>query len=79
MLWVSLSKLWSEWRVAIMIVRPEGLVPSRIARRELHTAEDIAEMDTSELLEPQEIEAAAEPEPEPDARPIPPRRPQGGP
>jgi branched-chain amino acid transport system permease protein len=67
--------------MAIMIVRPEGLVPSRITRRELHTAEDIAEMDTSELLEPQEIEAAAEPEPEPapDARPTPPRRPQGGP
>ena len=80
--------------MAIMIVRPEGLVPSRIARRELHTAEELVEMDTAELLEPQEIAAAqpdgAEPEAvgseaarsdaaDPDLPPIPPRRPQGGP
>jgi branched-chain amino acid transport system permease protein len=70
--------------MAIMIVRPEGLLPSRIARRELRTAEELAEFDSSELLEPEELEEATEPAPEPppaanDGPPTPPRRPQGAP
>jgi branched-chain amino acid transport system permease protein len=70
--------------MAIMIVRPEGLLPSRIARRELRTAEELAEFEPSELLEPEELEEAAEPAPDPpparsDDRPTPPRRPQGAP
>jgi branched-chain amino acid transport system permease protein len=80
--------------MAIMIIRPEGLLPSRIARRELHTAEEILTVEPTDLLEPEEVEEAA---PEsagtaaasdaatgsepagPDDRPIPPRRPQGAP
>jgi len=70
--------------MAIMIVRPEGLLPSRIARRELRTAEELAEFEPSELLEPEEHEEATEPAAEPpppadDKGPTPPRRPQGAP
>jgi branched-chain amino acid transport system permease protein len=70
--------------MAIMIVRPEGLLPSRIARRELRTAEELAEFAPSELLEPEELEQPAEAAAEPapltgDDRPTPPRRPQGAP
>jgi branched-chain amino acid transport system permease protein len=75
--------------MAIMIVRPEGLLPSRIARRELHVAEEFVAAEPSDLLEPEEIEesppdpggtppAAAEAA-GPDDRPSPPRRPQGTP
>jgi branched-chain amino acid transport system permease protein len=67
--------------MAIMIVRPEGLLPSRITRRELHTPEDVMEIETSELLEPQEIEEAQPPGADTDSTgpPTPPRRPQGAP
>ena len=69
--------------MAIMIVRPEGLVPSQDRPSRAAHGRGHREMDASELLEPQEIEAAAEPGsdpvPDPDARPVPPRRPQGGP
>ncbi len=71
--------------MAIMIVRPEGLLPSRIARRELRTAEELAEFEPSELLDPQELEEPPEPTtgppppPSGDDRPTPPRRPQGAP
>jgi len=44
--------------MAIMIVRPEGLLPSRIARRELHAAEDLATLPEEELLEASEFEEA---------------------
>ncbi|MEX1171301.1 MAG: hypothetical protein WEG56_01695 [Chloroflexota bacterium] len=41
--------------MGVMIYRPEGLLPSRIARRELHTADELAAMDEANLLEPEEI------------------------
>ncbi|MDO8484259.1 MAG: branched-chain amino acid ABC transporter permease, partial [Candidatus Limnocylindrales bacterium] len=37
--------------MAIMIYRPEGLLPSKIARRELHTAAELIEMDDAVLIE----------------------------
>jgi branched-chain amino acid transport system permease protein len=37
--------------MAIMILRPEGLLPSKVARRELHSAEEILEMDEADLLD----------------------------
>ena len=40
--------------MAVMIYRPEGLLPSRVARRELHTADELLDMDESELLAPEE-------------------------
>lgn len=40
--------------MAIMIYRPEGLLPSRIAKRELHTAAELFEMDEADLTEPEE-------------------------
>jgi branched-chain amino acid transport system permease protein len=39
----------------IMIARPEGLLPSRIARRELHTAEELVAIPDSELISDAEI------------------------
>ncbi|MFH0751745.1 MAG: hypothetical protein V2B17_07905 [Chloroflexota bacterium] len=39
--------------MAIMIYRPEGLLPSKIARRELHTAAELSEMDDADLTTPQ--------------------------
>ena len=36
--------------MAIMIVRPEGLLPSKIARRELHAAEELIDVPDEELL-----------------------------
>ena len=36
--------------MAIMIVRPEGLLPTKVARRELHTAEELLEIPDEELL-----------------------------
>jgi branched-chain amino acid transport system permease protein len=39
----------------IMIARPEGLLPSRIARRELHTAEELMAIPDSELISDAEI------------------------
>jgi len=41
--------------MAVMIYRPEGLLPSRIATRELHTADELVEMDDADLLAPEEI------------------------
>ena len=35
--------------MAVMIYRPEGLLPSRVARRELHTATELLEMDDADL------------------------------
>jgi ABC-type branched-chain amino acid transport system, permease component len=40
--------------MAVMIYRPEGLLPSRIAKRELHTADELAEMDEATLIDPAE-------------------------
>ena len=57
--------------MAIMIVRPEGLLPSRIARRELRTAEELAEFAPDELLDPDELE---EPPADPLADPAPAER-----
>lgn len=48
--------------MAIMIVRPEGLLPSKIARRELHSAEDLIDVPDEELLTAAEIDAAETPE-----------------
>ncbi len=42
--------------MAIMIYRPEGLLPSKIARRELHTATELIEMDETDLIEADEAE-----------------------
>ncbi|MCJ7712030.1 MAG: hypothetical protein MUQ32_14505 [Chloroflexi bacterium] len=41
--------------MGVMIYRPEGLLPSRIAKRELHTADEIAKMDDAKLLAREEI------------------------
>jgi hypothetical protein len=45
--------------MAIMIVRPEGLLPSRIARRELHTAEEVAAAEPTEPREPEALETGS--------------------
>jgi branched-chain amino acid transport system permease protein len=37
--------------MAMMIFRPEGLLPSKIARRELHTAEELIEIEAVEAVE----------------------------
>jgi branched-chain amino acid transport system permease protein len=37
--------------MAIMIVRPEGLLPSKVARRELHAAEELIDVPDEELIE----------------------------
>jgi len=34
--------------MAMMVVRPEGILPSKIARRELHTVEELIEIESSE-------------------------------
>ncbi len=47
--------------MAIMIVRPEGLLPSKIARRELHPAEELIDVPDSELLTAAEHEEATPP------------------
>jgi branched-chain amino acid transport system permease protein len=59
--------------MTIMIVRPEGLLPSRITRRELLTEEELVAVPEEELLEERETEAAiaevaaqAEPDSVPD-------------
>jgi branched-chain amino acid transport system permease protein len=44
--------------MAIMIYRPEGLLPSKIARRELHTAAELSEMDDADLTTPPTAGAA---------------------
>jgi len=41
--------------MAVMIYRPEGLLPSRVARRELHTADELLDMDDADLLAPEEL------------------------
>jgi uncharacterized membrane protein len=61
--------------MAIMIYRPEGLLPSKIARRELHTATELIEMDETELIEvdgPELVELY-------DGDLTPPKRTQGSP
>jgi branched-chain amino acid transport system permease protein len=50
--------------MAIMIYRPEGLLPSRIARRELHTATELLEMPDAELITKEEAEPTETDEPE---------------
>lgn len=47
--------------MGVMIYRPEGLLPSRIAKRELHTADELAEMDDAKLLAPEEITRGSAP------------------
>ncbi len=44
--------------MAIMVYRPEGLLPSKVARRELHTAAELSEMDDADLITPQRAEGA---------------------
>ena len=39
--------------MAIMVYRPEGLLPSKIARRELHSPTELIEMDDADLIAPQ--------------------------
>jgi branched-chain amino acid transport system permease protein len=50
--------------MAIMIYRPEGLLPSRIARRELHTADELVEIPDAELITKEEAEPIETDEPE---------------
>ena len=45
--------------MAIMVYRPEGLLPSKIARRELHTADELIEMDDADLIAPQRSQGSA--------------------
>ena len=40
--------------MGVMVYRPEGLLPSRIAKRELHTADELLEMDNADLLTSEE-------------------------
>jgi branched-chain amino acid transport system permease protein len=47
--------------MAVMIYRPEGLLPSKIATRELHTADELAEMDEADLLTREEITRGSAP------------------
>jgi branched-chain amino acid transport system permease protein len=47
--------------MAVMIYRPEGLLPSRIARRELHSADELVEIPDSELIANAEIKEAPAP------------------
>ncbi len=47
--------------MGVMIYRPEGLLPSRIAKRELHTADELVEMDEANLLAPEEITRGSAP------------------
>ena len=47
--------------MAIMIYRPEGLLPSKIARRELHTADELVAMPDADLITDEEIKEASPP------------------
>ena len=47
--------------MGVMIYRPEGLLPSRIAKRELHSADELVEMDEANLLAPEEITRGSAP------------------
>ncbi len=47
--------------MAVMVYRPEGLLPSRITRRELHTADELVEIPDSELIANAEIKEAPAP------------------
>ena len=47
--------------MAIMVYRPEGLLPSKIARRELHTADELVAMPDADLITDEEIKAASPP------------------
>ncbi|MEO8274556.1 MAG: hypothetical protein ABI620_10860 [Chloroflexota bacterium] len=47
--------------MVIMILRPEGLLPSKIARRELHSADELIDVPDAELLTDAEIEEASPP------------------
>jgi branched-chain amino acid transport system permease protein len=50
--------------MAIMIYRPEGLLPSKIATRELHTATELIEMSEIDLIEKENLESTGPGEPE---------------
>ena len=47
--------------MVIMIIRPEGLLPSKIARRELHSADALIDIPDADLLTDAEIEEASSP------------------
>ena len=47
--------------MAIMVYRPEGLLPSKIARRELHTADELVAMPDADLITDEEIREASPP------------------
>lgn len=41
--------------IAMMLFRPEGLLPSKITRREVHTVDELVAMDESELVDKREL------------------------
>lgn len=47
--------------MAVMVYRPEGLLPSKVARRELHTADELLEMPDADLITDEEIREASPP------------------
>ena len=47
--------------MAVMVYRPEGLLPSKIARRELHTADELVAMPDADLITDEEIKEASPP------------------
>lgn len=47
--------------MAIMILRPEGLLPSRVTRRELHTQEDVLALPDDQLITDEERREASAP------------------
>lgn len=47
--------------MGVMVYRPEGLLPSKIARRELHTAEELVAMPDADLITDEEIKEASTP------------------
>jgi branched-chain amino acid transport system permease protein len=47
--------------MVIMILRPEGLLPSRVTRRELHTSRELADVPDSELVTDEERREASLP------------------
>jgi branched-chain amino acid transport system permease protein len=46
--------------MSIMILRPEGLLPSRVTRRELHTGDELLDMPDSELITDEEHREASD-------------------
>ena len=47
--------------MTIMILRPEGLLPSRVSRRELHTSDEILALADDQLITDAERREAAAP------------------